>query len=134
MDNRNEEIKLIFSEAYKKKTLQERKDYLDKECSKDADLRAEVESLLEAYNDVEGFLDSPVFNKLANPGRKKAKNRQKEKQGRIGPCEENKWIVFKNNQGAPERNLDQFSQHQAQHNGSSGEAVLAHFISDHAAD
>ena len=57
MDNRNEDIKLIFSEAYKKKTLQEQTDYLDKECSKDADLRAEVESLLEAYNDVEGFVE-----------------------------------------------------------------------------
>ncbi|MEJ2701441.1 MAG: protein kinase [Sedimentisphaerales bacterium] len=62
MDNRTEEIKLIFSEAYKKKTPRQRKDYLDKKCGTDTDLRAEVESLLESYEDAEGFLDAPVLN------------------------------------------------------------------------
>ena len=62
MDNRIEEIKLIFSEAYKKKTLRERTDYLNKECGTDTDLRAEVESLLESYDDADGFLDAPVLD------------------------------------------------------------------------
>jgi serine/threonine protein kinase len=62
MDNRTEEIKLMFSEAYKKKTPRERIDYLNKECGADTDLRAEVESLLEAYEDVDGFLDAPVLS------------------------------------------------------------------------
>ena len=61
MDNRTEEIKLIFSEAYKKKTPRERMDYLDKKCGTDTDLRSEVESLLESYDDVDGFLDAPVL-------------------------------------------------------------------------
>jgi serine/threonine protein kinase/cephalosporin-C deacetylase-like acetyl esterase len=62
MDNRTEEIKLIFSEAYKKKTIRQRTDYLDKKCASDTNLRAEVESLLESYDDAEGFLDAPVLN------------------------------------------------------------------------
>ena len=62
MDNRTEEIKLIFSEAYKKKTLRERTDYLDEECGTDPDMRVEVESLLEAYDNAEGFLDAPLLN------------------------------------------------------------------------
>jgi serine/threonine protein kinase len=62
MDNRTEEIKLIFSEAYRKKTPRQRKDYLNKKCGTDTDLRAEVESLLESYDDADGFLDAPVLN------------------------------------------------------------------------
>ena len=62
MDNRTEEIKLIFSEAYKKKTPRERTDYLDKECGTDIDLRVEVESLLESYDDADGFLDVTVLD------------------------------------------------------------------------
>jgi len=62
MDNRIEEIKLIFSEAYKKKTPSQRRDYLNKKCGTDSDLRAEVESLLESYDEVDGFLDAPVLN------------------------------------------------------------------------
>ena len=58
MDNRNEQIKLIFSEAYKKKTARERMEYLDSRCADDADLRADVESLLRAHDDVEGFLEA----------------------------------------------------------------------------
>jgi hypothetical protein len=62
MDNKTEEIKLIFFEAYKKATLQERTGYLDRECGDNTDLRAEVESLLEAYDDTGGFLEAPVLN------------------------------------------------------------------------
>jgi len=62
MDNKTEEIKSLFSEAYKKKTLRERTDFLDKECGADTDLRAEVESLLESYDDADGFLDAPVLS------------------------------------------------------------------------
>ena len=62
MDNRSKEIKLIFSEAYKKKSLRERRDYLDKQCGTDTDLRIDVESLLEAYDDADGFLDAPILN------------------------------------------------------------------------
>ncbi|MFC1634777.1 protein kinase [Planctomycetota bacterium] len=62
MVNKTEEIRLIFSEAYKKKTSQERMDYLDRTCRNDTDLREEVESLLKAYDSAEGFLEAPILN------------------------------------------------------------------------
>jgi len=62
MDSKTEEIKLLFSEAYKKKTLGERTEYLDNQCGAETDLRADVESLLKAYDDADGFLDAPIFD------------------------------------------------------------------------
>ena len=62
MGAKTEEIRFIFSEVYKKKTSQERTDYLNKTCKGDTDLREEVESLLKAYDSAEGFLDAPIFN------------------------------------------------------------------------
>jgi len=62
MAKKSDEIKLIFAKAYKKKTVQERTNYLDRECGDDATLRAEVESLLKAYDGAEGFLESPIFD------------------------------------------------------------------------
>jgi serine/threonine protein kinase/formylglycine-generating enzyme required for sulfatase activity/dienelactone hydrolase len=62
MDHKTEQIKLIFSEAYRKKTPRERTDYLNKKCGADTDLRAEVESLLESYDEANGFLAAPVFD------------------------------------------------------------------------
>jgi len=62
MGNKTEEVRFIFSEAYKKKTSQERTDYLNKTCRGDTDLREEVESLLKAYDSAEGFLEAPILN------------------------------------------------------------------------
>jgi len=62
MNRRTNQIKLIFSEAYKKKTPQERMDYLQNACGDETDLRAEVESLLKAYDDREGFLEAPILD------------------------------------------------------------------------
>jgi hypothetical protein len=62
MVKRSKEIKLIFAKAYKKKTSQERTNYLDRECGTDTTLRAEVESLLKAYDGVEGFLEAPILD------------------------------------------------------------------------
>lgn len=62
MGKKTKEIKLIFAKAYKKKTFQERTNYLNTECGDDADLRAEVESLLKAYDDAEGFLEASILD------------------------------------------------------------------------
>jgi|GEM_PF-6360636 len=53
------DIRLIFSEALGKKTLEERKAYLDQVCGNDADLRAEVEELLKANEQAGDFLKIP---------------------------------------------------------------------------
>ena len=64
-DKNRERIKAIFVEAYRKKTLQERSLYLDEACGSDADLRAELESLLEAHDKYGSFLeDSPVVSDI----------------------------------------------------------------------
>ena len=62
MVNKAEKIKSIFLEAYKKKTAQERNDYLDDVCRDDMNLRVEVEALLEAHNQAGDFLKSPVLD------------------------------------------------------------------------
>src|SRR5262245_23924412 len=55
--SRNEET--IFAEALEKRDLQERAAYLDEACGDDTDLRANIESLLSAYEDGQ-FLESPA--------------------------------------------------------------------------
>src|SRR5215470_8185417 len=55
--SRNEET--MFAEALEKRDLQERAAYLDEVCGDDTDLRANIESLLSAYEDGQ-FLESPA--------------------------------------------------------------------------
>jgi serine/threonine protein kinase len=56
------EIKAIFSEAYKKRTVQERSDYLDRACGDNEELRAEIEALLTAHDQADDFLEVPIFD------------------------------------------------------------------------
>ncbi|MHC4629361.1 MAG: serine/threonine protein kinase, partial [Planctomycetota bacterium] len=58
-DNDRERIRGIFFEAYRKKTPQERSRYLHKECGSDAELRVELESLLEAHDKSGNLLENP---------------------------------------------------------------------------
>lgn len=53
------DIKTIFYEALEKKDADERAAYLDSICGKDANLRAEVESLLKSHEKAGDFLPSP---------------------------------------------------------------------------
>ncbi|MBN2314758.1 MAG: protein kinase [Sedimentisphaerales bacterium] len=58
MSKESKDIKSIFLEALEKKTAEERKDYLDRVCGNDANLRAEFESLLKAHGGAGDFLES----------------------------------------------------------------------------
>ncbi|MBN1972158.1 MAG: tetratricopeptide repeat protein [Sedimentisphaerales bacterium] len=61
-NNRREKIRLLFTEAYKKNTPQEITQYLNETCGSDAELRKELESLLEAYEKYGDFLEnSPII-------------------------------------------------------------------------
>src|SRR6516165_4822331 len=55
--SRNEES--LFAEALEKRDTQERAAFLDRACAGDPDLRANVESLLSAYDEGQ-FLESPA--------------------------------------------------------------------------
>lgn len=50
----------IFSHARSLESLEERSDYLDRECGDDIDLRASVERLLQSLNSAGNFLESPA--------------------------------------------------------------------------
>jgi hypothetical protein len=56
-----EHIKAILTEALKKETEAERKAYLDEVCGTDANLLAEVESLLRSYDKAGDFLEASPF-------------------------------------------------------------------------
>jgi len=59
--DRDETIEEIFHEALNIE-LSKRSEFLKKICKGDADLKAEVESLLEAHKDTKGFLDKPAYS------------------------------------------------------------------------
>ena len=58
-DDRWNRVKTIFHEVIGCPT-QNRPDYLENACNDDAELRAEVESLLSSHNDVDSGLASPT--------------------------------------------------------------------------
>ncbi|HSW00785.1 MAG TPA: hypothetical protein VLI39_11475 [Sedimentisphaerales bacterium] len=53
-------IQAVFAEAYRR-PQRERSPYLDEACGGDAALRTELESLLNAYEGVGDFLETPVI-------------------------------------------------------------------------
>jgi hypothetical protein len=55
----NETANEIFLQALEHDSLERRRAYLTDACGTDAELRAEVESLLEAREHIGGFLESP---------------------------------------------------------------------------
>lgn len=60
-DNRDR-IRELFAEAYRKKSIKERSQYLDEVCGSDSKLREELDSLLQAYDKHnKDFLESPPF-------------------------------------------------------------------------
>jgi WD40 repeat protein/serine/threonine protein kinase len=56
-----EQIKALLSEALEKKTKAERKTYLDEVCGSDANLHAEIESLLRSHDSAGDFLEASPF-------------------------------------------------------------------------
>ncbi len=60
MGNWNVKANEIFLEALEYEPAEKRRDYLDRACGTGTELRAEVESLLEARQHVSGFLESPA--------------------------------------------------------------------------
>jgi serine/threonine protein kinase len=56
-----EHIKEILTEALKKETKAKRKAYLDEVCRNDANLKAEIESLLRSYDNAGNFLEESPF-------------------------------------------------------------------------
>ena len=52
------DVKVIFAEALEKASPEEQRVYLDQVCGEDAELRAEVERLLDAHNKAGDFLES----------------------------------------------------------------------------
>jgi serine/threonine protein kinase len=63
--NRREQIRAMFVEIYRKKSSQERAQYLDEACQSDHELRSEVEALLSAFDTNSKFMEeSPVVPNL----------------------------------------------------------------------
>ena len=64
-NNNRKRVREIFFEAYKKKTQEERSQYLDEVCGTDLGLRREIESLLEAHDRSDSLLENlPVFDNV----------------------------------------------------------------------
>jgi hypothetical protein len=55
----------LFLEAIEIQSAQRRQDFLEEKCGADAELRADVESLVAANRDVGSFLEEPVSRLLA---------------------------------------------------------------------
>src|SRR5678815_4649783 len=53
------QLRAVFCEALERKTAQEQADYLDQACAGKPDLRARVDALLRAHDEVSGFLQEP---------------------------------------------------------------------------
>src|SRR5205085_11709709 len=53
------ELRAVFCEALERKTAQARGEYLDQACEGKPELRARVDALLDAHNEVSGFLQEP---------------------------------------------------------------------------
>jgi serine/threonine protein kinase/WD40 repeat protein len=58
------EVKTVFGHAIEIKDAAERAEYLNRVCSENPDLRAQVEALLRAHQMAEGFLDKPAAQQL----------------------------------------------------------------------
>gem|GEM_PF-1934412 len=65
MDKKQPNVKSIFYKALEKKNAGQLTAYLDSVCGKDADLRAEVESLLKSHQKAVDFLPSPDLDPMA---------------------------------------------------------------------
>src|SRR5262245_40810821 len=52
-------VKAVFDHAHELRAAAERRAYLDQACADDPDLREKVETLLRAYDEAGGFLESP---------------------------------------------------------------------------
>jgi len=59
--NRWQRVKEVFAEALE---TPEREAFLERECREDPELRAEVQSLLEAHADTDGFIEKPAAARL----------------------------------------------------------------------
>ncbi|MHC4543355.1 MAG: ankyrin repeat domain-containing protein [Planctomycetota bacterium] len=57
MSKKRKDINLLFLEVLEKPTVEERTSYLDEVCRGDAELRAELESLLQAHEQAGSFLE-----------------------------------------------------------------------------
>ena len=62
MPKEHEKIKEILTGALEKKTEAERKAYLNEVCGNDANLKAEIESLIQSYENSGNFLETPIFD------------------------------------------------------------------------
>ncbi len=56
-------VETIFFEALEKKTAKERADYLDHACGGDAELRIQVERLLDVHPQAKDFLAEPAVDR-----------------------------------------------------------------------
>jgi eukaryotic-like serine/threonine-protein kinase len=54
------ELRAVFCEALERKTAQAQAEYLDQACEGKPELRARVDALLQAHNEVSGFLQEPA--------------------------------------------------------------------------
>jgi len=61
MNDEPKNVKLIFAEALEKSSAKERVAYLSEACDEDSDLRAEVEELLKAHEQVGDFMEAPAL-------------------------------------------------------------------------
>src|SRR5262245_41519023 len=52
-------VKAVFDHAHELPSPAERRPYRDRACADDPELRAKVETLLRAYDEAGGFLESP---------------------------------------------------------------------------
>ena len=62
MSEKREDVNMVFLEAIEKPSVGARAAYLDAVCQNDAELRAELESLLNAHDRAGGFLKSPILD------------------------------------------------------------------------
>ncbi|HRH43434.1 MAG TPA: protein kinase [Pyrinomonadaceae bacterium] len=66
MANENwKKAKEIFAEALRRKSA-ERSQFLDEVCAEDVEIRREVESLLDSFDDAQSFMESPVVGEVAD--------------------------------------------------------------------
>ena len=62
MDVQPPDKRTIFERALEFASCAEREAYLEDACAGKAEMRAQVDSLLKAHNDVGSFLDGPAFD------------------------------------------------------------------------
>ena len=62
MNEKPKNVKLIFAEALEKKTARQRRTYLDEACGENADIRAEIEQLLESHEQAGDFMEAPALD------------------------------------------------------------------------